>query len=172
MSPETAKLKPGEFLFAVLFLLLSVFLLSQLGDQTNFSSKGKLFSQPAFWPAVSVIGMTGFTALHVLLTFRSRARSGTLAEAFIWLRGLEFVGWLMIYVNAVPIIGYLSATIIFTVTLALRMGYRNPRTLAYAGLSGLAIVLIFKTILSVKIPGGAIYKYLPDALRNFMITNF
>ena len=56
--------------------------------------------------------------------------------------------------------------------LAFRAGYRGPRMLCAAALTGLSIVLIFKTTLSVKIPGGAIYEYLPDIFRNFMIVNF
>jgi hypothetical protein len=39
-------------------------------------------------------------------------------------------------------------------------------------LIALSIVLVFKTFLEVKIPGGIIYEYLPDTLRNFMILNF
>jgi hypothetical protein len=39
-------------------------------------------------------------------------------------------------------------------------------------ITGLFIVLIFKTFLEVKIPGGAIYEFLPNTLRSFMILNF
>ena len=78
----------------------------------------------------------------------------------------------MVYVFAVPQIGYLLATVIFVTLMALRVGYRGPRMLGIAAATGLGIVLIFKTALSVKIPGGAVYEHLPDALRNFMIVNF
>jgi hypothetical protein len=44
--------------------------------------------------------------------------------------------------------------------------------LSYSVLTALSIVLVFKTFLEVKIPGGAIYEYLPDTLRTFMILNF
>ena len=44
--------------------------------------------------------------------------------------------------------------------------------LGAAAFTGLGIVLVFKAALSVKIPGGAIYEYLPDTLRNFLIVNF
>lgn len=172
MSVDSTKTKPGEILFVGLFFAASVVLLTQLGDQAKFSAKGKLFAQPAFWPAVGIIGMVVFTGLHVLTKLRHRAKRGLGAEVTIWLRAFEYVGWFMIYVVAVPRVGYLPCTIIFTVLLALRMGYRKPSMLFYAGASGLGIVVIFKTILGVKIPGGALYEYLPDGLRSFMILNF
>ncbi len=56
--------------------------------------------------------------------------------------------------------------------MAVRQGYRSSRYLVAAALLGLAIVVVFKTGLSVKIPGGALYEYLPGGLRNFMILNF
>ena len=72
----------------------------------------------------------------------------------------------------VPLLGYLLSTVLFTVLMAFRQGYLSTRYLVAAALMGLAIVLVFKTGLSVKIPGGAIYEYLPGGLRNFMILNF
>ena len=40
--------------------------------------------------------------------------------------------------------------------------------MAAAGV-GLFTVVLFKSLLQVKIPGGAVYEFLPGALRNFMI---
>ncbi len=162
---------PGGLLFAALFLAFSLFLLSQLGAETKFSAKGKLFAQPAFWPAVGVFGMVFFGALHVITRWRADI-GAELAEGAIWARPLEYLVWFMAYVYAAPQIGYLAATIIFMVLMALRAGYRSAKMLIAAALTGLAIVLIFKTFLSVKIPGGAIYEALPGAIRNFMIVNF
>ncbi len=78
----------------------------------------------------------------------------------------------MAYVYLTPQVGYLISTIVFMLFLALRAGYRSAKLLIAAGLAGFAIVLMFKTFLSVKIPGGAVYEALPDALRSFMIVNF
>ncbi|PLS22905.1 tripartite tricarboxylate transporter TctB family protein [Neptunicoccus cionae] len=172
MSAEPKRAKPGEFLFVGLFFAISVLLLTQIGDQAKFSAKGKLFAQPAFWPGVGVIGMVLFTGLHLLTHMRQQAKNGTGAEVVIWLRAFEFVGWFMVYVVLVPRLGYLPSTVLFTSLLALRMGYRSPAMLGWAAASGVAIVVIFKTLLGVKIPGGALYEYLPDGLRNFMILNF
>lgn len=164
--------RPGEVFFVAVFLALAVLLLSQLGVQTKFSAKGQLFAQPRFWPAVGVIGMTVFGALHLTTIIRKAEAARELREAVSWLRALEFLAWFMVYVLAVPRIGYLPATVAFTVLLALRMGYRRAGTLWAAAGTGLAIVVVFKTLLSVKIPGGAVYEYLPDGLRNFLILNF
>ena len=161
----------GGLLFASLYLLLAIFLLTQLGSETKFSSKGSLFKQPAFWPAVGVIGMTLFGLLHCLGEW-VKHKGGNWKEGFYWLRALEYFTWFMVYVAAVPIVGYLLATLLFTVLLALRAGYRKTKTLLLAATAGFVIVVVFKTMLAVKIPGGAIYNYLPDLIRNFMIVNF
>lgn len=143
----------------------------QLGTETRFSAKGKLFAQPRFWPAVGVIGMTVFGALSVAVYWRDKW-SGTASEVLLWLRAFEYLIWFMVYVWLVPVIGYLPATLLFTVLLSLRQGYRTNRQIIIAAATGLGIVLIFKTALAVKIPGGEIYELLPAALRNFMIVNF
>jgi len=167
---------PGALPFAVLFTCLALFLLSQLGAETKFSAKGQLAAQPAFWPAIGVIGMVMFGGLHLLTTYRQRRRhsgpTGDLPEAGIWLRSLEYLAWFMAYVVAVPLIGYLPATLFFTVTLALRAGYRTAGGLGIAALTGLGIVLLFKSFLAVKIPGGALYEYLPGMLRGVAIRYF
>lgn len=158
-------------LFAAAFLIASLILLSQLGAETKFSAKGQMFAQPRFWPAVGVIGMVVFGAAYLVETYRGRVPTSGV-EPLIWLRAVEYFVWFMAYVIAVPIIGYLAASICFTVLLALRLGYRSARHLGLAAGVGIAVVLVFKTGLSVKIPGGAVYEYLPDALRNVMIVNF
>lgn len=180
----------GQLLFALMFIVLAVFLLTQLGEQTKFSSKGKLFAQPAFWPAVGVIGMVFFGALHLiarlLKTRENNAATNSMAtenttdstfsvelkEGARWLLALEYLGWFMVYVYATPKIGYLLSTIIFLVALTWRSGYRSKRMLLTAAAVGFAIVLVFKSFLGVKIPGGAVYEALPDSVRSFMIVNF
>ncbi|MEM8948010.1 MAG: tripartite tricarboxylate transporter TctB family protein [Pseudomonadota bacterium] len=166
------KRRPGGLIFALIFLIVALLLLTQLGSQTKFSPKGQLFAQPAFWPAVGVMGMVLFGACHAVVEYRRSSRNPGLGETGVWLRSLEYLIWFMAYVFAVPIIGYLPATLIFALALALRAGYRNRRILVAAALMGLAVVLIFKTILSVKIPGGALYDYLPGALKSVAIINF
>ena len=164
--------RPGDIVFAVAFLIFSGFLLSQLGTEVSWSGGNSVFARPAFWPAVSVIGMTGFAALHLIGSFASPRIPGRWREVAFWLSGLEYVAWFMAYVWLVPLLGYLLATVLAAVVLSLRAGYRSWRMLLAATSSSISIVLIFKTFLQVRIPGGALYDLLPAAARSFMLTYF
>ena len=163
--------RAGDLVFAVLFLLLAVFLLTQLGDETKWVKRTKFFAQPAFWPTVSLIGMAFFAALHYLGAVVSPKRPGRMAEVKLWLRSLEFAGWFLVYVWLVPVAGYLPVTMVFCAALTWRLGYRAPRWYLLAACFGAAVVVLFKGFLSVKIPGALLYEYFPDALRNFFILN-
>ena len=92
-------------------------------------------------------------------------------ESWKWLTAFEWVGWFLAYVWLVPIIGYLPITIAFTVALAYRLGYRAARWYWIAAAFGTAVVVLFKSFLSVKIPGALLYEYFPSAIRNFFILN-
>jgi hypothetical protein len=72
----------------------------------------------------------------------------------------------------VPQLGYLLSTIVFGLLLAARAGYRSVRMYLSIVALSITIVVVFKGFLQVKIPGGAIYEYLPTALRSFMLTYF
>ncbi|MEM7259974.1 MAG: tripartite tricarboxylate transporter TctB family protein [Pseudomonadota bacterium] len=171
MNNNQKTIKAGTTIFAVLFLAFAVFLLMHLDTQTRYSSSGKLFAQPRFWPAAGVIGMSAFGLLYLCTLWREKL-TGSAAEIALWIKAVEYLLWFMAYVWLVPIIGYLLATLIFIVLLSIRQGYRTRRQLLTAAATGLGIVLVFKTFLSVKIPGGAIYEWLPATLRNFMIVYF
>ena len=171
-EPSEIRHQPGGLLFAGLFLAASVLLFSQLGAETRFAAKAwgtkKMFAQPGFWSGVAVIGMCVFGVLHAVASF-TRRTGGDLREGVQWLLVLEYLGWFMAYVFAVPWIGYLPATMIFMGALALRAGYRDRPRILMALVTGAGIVLIFESLLAVKIPGGALYEHLPDMLRNFAI---
>ncbi len=49
---------------------------------------------------------------------------------------------------------------------------KNKKMMTYAACIGFSIVVIFKSFLEVKIPGGAIYELFPNAMRSFFILNF
>ena len=78
----------------------------------------------------------------------------------------------MAYVLIVPYLGYLPSTIIFISILTLRVGYRDLKFMGAAVAVGFAVVVIFKSLLQVKVPGGQIYEFLPDGIRAFMLTYF
>ena len=167
-----AKHHRAEIVFGVLSFAVALSLATQIDDQTQWVKGLELVKQPALWPMVSIAGMAIFGALELTFAWRrnaARQDDDVLAEVLSWARAVEFVLWFMAYVWLVPIIGYLPATLVFCVTLTLRLGYRARRTIVAALLAGCVIVVVFKSLLAVKIPGGAFYEHLPPALRNFMI---
>ena len=159
-------------MFAWFCLVCSVFLSSQILDQTTYKDGAKLFAQPRFWPAVSLILMTAFAAFHLLGSALSERIEGRWREVWLWISSLEYAGWFMVYAFAAPYTGYLLTTIAFAVLLALRVGYRSTKMLLGAGGSALLTVLLFKSLLKVNLPSGRIYEQLPDGLRPFMLTYF
>jgi hypothetical protein len=165
-------IKSGDLLFAVFFFLISAILISQFPDQIKWFKKTKLTSQPALWSAIGLIGMTVFGLIHLFLNLRIQNLKIELDEGILWIKSLEYACWFLLYVILVPNIGYLIATIIIAPCLTYRVGYRDKKMIAYSMVTGLSIVLIFKTFLEVKIPGGAIYELLPNTIRSFMILNF
>ena len=162
--------RPGDLVFAWFCMIGSLALISQLSTQAPWVTGDPVFTQPAFWPTVSVMAMAGFAALHLMSSFLSPELEGRWREVLIWVKSLEFAVWFMAYVFVVPLAGYLPTTIVMAVLLALRAGYRSRGELVGMALAGIAIVIAFKSFLQVRIPGGAVYELLPTALRSFMLT--
>lgn len=162
----------GQLMFALVFVAAALLLASQLGNETKWVDKAKVFAQPRFWPAVSVGGMVVFGGLHLWKLPRRRFTRPDLVEWRIWFWAIEWVLWFLAYVLVVPWIGYLPATVIFVVLMTWRIGYRDRVMIWAAVVFAVAVVVLFKSFLQVKIPGGAVYEYLPGALRSFFILNF
>jgi len=172
ISQDHRRPKRGQLLFAVLFLAASALLLARLGDQTKWLNGKALFAQPRFWPAIGVGGMVVFGALHLWHLPRRRFTRPDYLEGRVWLSILEWVLWFLAYVIAVPIVGYLPTTLIFAPLLSRRMGYKSPRMMWISIAFAFVIVVLFKSVLQVKIPGALAYEYLPGALRSFFIVHF
>jgi len=164
--------RPGDLVFAVVALALAVFLVSQLGDQAQMKPRGKLVAQPRFWPAVSLIGMTFFAAFHLLGSALSERIEGRWQEVWRWVASIEYALWFIAYAAVVPYAGYLPSTIVVAVLLVLRAGYRSRVMIGSAVLGAVVIVVVFKAFLQVKLPSGRVYEFLPDGLRQFMLTYF
>lgn len=164
--------RAGQILFAAAFVVVAIALVIVLPDQTVWKAKTSFFAQPRFWPSVGVIGMAVFGALHLWHQPRRRASRYDLREGRVWITVLEYALWFLVYVWIVPIIGYLPTTLVFAPLLAWRLGYRSPRMLWIAVAFGFAVVVLFKGLLEVRIPGGLIYEYLPGAMRSFFILHF
>lgn len=162
--------RPGDIVFAILFCFFSFFLLSQLEFQTKWVARTKLYAQPSFWPAVSILGMTIFSVLHYIGSLCSPRITGRWTEVWFWLRSAEYVLYFLIYVALVPWLGYLPSTMAFALFLALRVGYRSKQAILSAVAFGMGVAIIFRAFLQVKIPSGELYNHLPDAVRAFALT--
>ena len=167
--------KPGTLVFLCALALLSLLLIVNIGNETKWVKGVKFIAQPRFWPGLCLIGMA---VCSIALAYRlykpgdQPNQAKVWQEVGLWLRPIEYVIYFMIYVFAVGKIGYLFSTLLFCPALAFRCGYRGRKYFVAALLFGLSVVLFFKTFLQIKIPGGALYEYFPDAIRNFMILNF
>ena len=162
----------GQLIFAMAFLAFALLMLALIGDQTRWVDKTKLVAQPRFWPAVALGTMVLLGGVHLYKLPWRRATRDDWIELRKWSSVLEFAGWFMVYVLLVPILGYLPVTLFFVPLLAWRMGYRSRLMMIVSLVFAVCVVVVFKMFLSVKIPGGAIYEYLPGAMRSFFILNF
>ena len=162
--------RPGDIVFALVFLVFSLFLITQLGEQTKIVKRTKWFAQPSLWPTISLYAMFVFALLHWISSAVSPRIPGRWKEVGFWLRSLEYVAYFLAYVWIVPLLGYLPSTVLFAIFLALRSGFRDFRSIALAALFGLTVTIIFRAFLQVKIPAGALYEYLPDAIRVLALT--
>lgn len=162
--------RPGDIVFAFLFLVFSVFLLTQIPSETAWTKRTQWFAQPRLWPTIGIAGMVFFASLHFIGSLCSKRIPGRWMEVAFWLKSLEYVAYFLIYVVLVPLIGYLPATLAFTIFLTFRVGEATPLNLAAATVFSIAVVLIFRAFLQVKIPAGHIYEALPDSIRAFALT--
>jgi hypothetical protein len=162
----------AEILFGLAAFLFAVFLATRAGSELSWDASRSLFNQPGFWPLMAIAGMILCGAFELFFSWRRNATGkgeSVAAEVGMWLKSLEYAGWFMAYVLATPYLGYLPTTLLFCLLLTVRLGYRRKRMLIASLLVGLATVVVFKSLLAVKIPSAAVYELLPAALRNFMI---
>lgn len=170
----TFSAKPAQWLFALMIFVFSIWLLSNLSEQAKFPASKPFVSQPGFWPALSLIGMCLCSFIFLAMSWinRDKDRPSLLrSELLVWLSVLEYPLWFLAYVWAVPQLGYLLSSVLFALLMCFRLGYRSRIIYLAAVVSSIAIVVIFKSFLEVKIPGGEIYRYFPDVVRNFLIIN-
>jgi|TARA_B100001964_G_scaffold233031_1_gene289704 hypothetical protein len=169
--------QPGEAIFALAVCVAAAVLVLQIDDQTKWLEGSSLLVQPRFWPSLCLAGFSIFALCHLLSSVARQARSGKYgffpwAELSNWAQPLEYALYFMGYVFLVPQLGYLPTTLLVLPALTLRSGYRKGRVLLAAAAVGLCTVLVFKSFLQVRIPGGYFYELLPDGLRNFLILYF
>ncbi len=168
---------PARFLFVAFLLIASLLLLSQIGEQVRYAGGKPFYKQPGLWTAIGLFGMTITSIVYAFRLWSGRPRGAIeylelREELLFWVKSLEYLLWFMVYVFSVPYIGYLPASILFAVLLTLRLGYYRKPMILSALLTAVSVVVLFKSLLQVKIPGGGAYEYLPESLRNFFIINF
>jgi len=161
--------RPGDIVFAVLFLAFALFLLWKLPGETVWAKRTNWYAQPRFWPAVAVGGMVVFAGLHFIGSLCSKRIPGRWREVAFWLQSVEYVLYFLAYVVLVPKVGYLPATLLFSIFLTFRVGEATRVNLAAAVGFSVAVVVIFRALLQVKIPAGHIYEALPDGIRAFAL---
>lgn len=161
----------GQVFFVAVGFIVSLFLISQIGTQTVWNDTARhIGAQPRLWPGIALIVMVLSFGVHWRLMRRRRPNALDRAEARRWIEPLEYLGWFILYVFAVPRLGFLPMSIFFACALTWRLGYRNKPALALAALFAVTMTVLFKGLLGVNIPGGQIYDLLPGAIRSFFLV--
>ena len=167
----------GDLVFAMLMLFIVLVLLVSIPFETKWFDGVPLVKQPRLWPTFCLVGMALFGFLYSIqiwqnYKFQLGQVQGELNELSSWLRPLEFVFYFVLYVWSVPLAGYLLSTLLFFSLLTIRAGYRTLLMFWVSLATGFGIVVVFKSLLQVKIASGAIYDYLPDGWATFFMIYF
>lgn len=161
----------GQVVFAIASFAISLFLLSQIGNQTEWNENARsIAAQPRLWPAIALVVMVISFALHWWLMKVRRPNRLDWVEVRRWAEPLEYLVWFLAYVFAVPRLGFLPMSLLFACGLTWRLGYRSKGALWCAAGFAVAMTAIFKGFLGVNIPGGQIYEVLPDSVRTFFLV--
>ncbi len=163
--------RPGDFIASVAIFALSAMLCVAIPFQTQWYGDLALVANPAFWPTLGIGLMLVCSLANLIISRLSARQAGRRAEIRRWFASLEFVGWFLGYVLVVPFVGYLPSSILFVVALMLRLGCRRRRDLLIGMAVAVLIVVVFKSLLAVNIPGGAVYEFLPAGIRSFFLSN-
>lgn len=161
----------GQVVFVIAGLILTLVLLSQIGTQTEWTDKARnIGSQPRLWPAIALVTMLAGFVIHFRLMRRRKPNALDWVEARRWAEPLEYLLWFLVYVAAVPRLGFLPMSLLFACALTYRLGYRHRIAMWIAALFAVAMVALFKGFLGVNIPGAWIYEYLPASVRTFFLV--
>ncbi|MCP4790376.1 MAG: tripartite tricarboxylate transporter TctB family protein [Gammaproteobacteria bacterium] len=165
----------GDLAFAIILVLLSCFLMLSIPEETKWFNGLALLKQPRFWPSMAIVGLSFFALAYATAVWRRVRREQAsirdeVEELIAWARPLEYVAYFLAYVFMVPVMGYLFATLTYFVLMTFRAGYRSKQMYAIAVLVALVVVVLFKSILQVKIGPGMWYEMLPSDWANFFIV--
>ncbi len=161
--------------FLALITVAAYGLLVLVPSQTRWFPRVHFYLQPGFQAYVILVTMAFFASIALLreiMRLRLRKSRQTIflwLEILDWLRSIEYALWFVAYAVTIPVLGYLPATLGFMLLLGARVGIRSARKLAVLALIGLTIVLFFRGLLTVKMPAGQYYEFLPEPLRGFAL---
>lgn len=165
-----------QWCYAIITFALAIFFFVSIPYQTTYFEGLPWFKQPQTWPGIAIIGMllSGVGHLiYLLYYFKEQDIALTIrAELMLLIRAFEISIWFSVYILAVDYLGYLPSSLLFTLFMTYRMGYKQKYFYIYAVLLAIAIVIIFKGFLQVNIPGGESYDYLPQYLQRIAKTYF
>lgn len=164
--------RPGELPFAVLFMAFALWLYSHLGTEARWLPRLNWFQQPALWPAIAIYGMLAFGTLNLIAAIMAHGSERDRREMLTWAAALEYVGWYLAYAWAVGQIGYLPATMLTMLLLVWRLGIASRASLFWAAAFALGVVVVFKSLLRVGIPGGRLYALFPPDIQRFLSVYF
>ena len=167
---------PGDTVFAFASVCVGLLMLFQIEEQTKWVNNAALLMQPRFWPGMCLVGFLFFATGYLIISFRQHLKTdGDVLvpgkELLHWCHPIEYAIYFTIYVALVPQLGYLPATLLVFPALTFRVGYRNFKYMLLSLAVGIATVVVFKTLLQVRIPGGQLYEIFPEQIRNFMILH-
>ncbi len=151
-----------------------------LGVEGRVKSLSPIVKQGWYAALVALIILTPAALINLGLSLRNALKhrrqllpNRTLYELEMWARALEYVVYFFVYTAAVVFFGYLLSTLGIALYLTWRLGYRTRQWMGIAFVTALAIVLVFKTFLEIKITNNIwLYNQLPEAMGAFMKAYF
>ncbi len=177
----------GDLILSLVMLAFVVFLFWNFGEESAWNDRdlsqkrvGKILKQPWIGPFLCMALLLPAAIFNVYQSYRQRQKDTRLHipqrdlyEIGQWARAIEYVAYFIIYTFCVPVLGYLVSTILFTIFLTYRLGYRSRFWITISFLSSFAIVLVFRTFLQIKTPVNIwLYDQLPPLLGTFMKIYF
>ncbi|MDE2790245.1 MAG: tripartite tricarboxylate transporter TctB family protein [Paracoccaceae bacterium] len=177
----------GDLVFSLAMLLGVLVLLWQFGSESGWNDRdlaqkrvGKILKQPWVGPFMAMALLLPAAVLNAWSSWQKTRRDARLRrpdrtryELGQWARSFEFIAYFIAYTAIIPILGYLVSTLLFTVFLTWRLGYRSRRWIAISLGSAFAVVIVFRTLLQIKTPVNIwLYGQLPPGAESFMKIYF
>lgn len=163
----------AHWLYAVFAFVLTIFLFFNIPFQTTYFEGVVWSKQPATWPSIAILGMLLAGLGHIVLLRHAKWDENPLAlseDIKLQLHAGEYAFWFVLYIFAVGYIGYLPSSIVFALFLGWRIGIRSLKKYLLLISTATIIVVLFKAILKVRIPGGELYNLLPANFELFFNT--